>query len=753
MKKKVLMKRILTALAMTAMIPAGETWAEYVTGSKDNKDYTIHIDWAGNRTWNTEELPYYQEWAWSDKIYYSDFNKVEISGENWWTQAAGLEISNLKHGDMQNTDLEITVSDESSENQDALQVTGNDNDFHVKNFTATVKGADSDAIDIVNTATKSKVEIHGNLTANVSNGNGIRANASVNDASSSQIIVDGETKITLTGESVNWEKQDGMLHDILTGSYNPAAVYAGNDSSNGTLVYRKVIGTGTYTLGQEAKGQGIVELKGKTTINIGSNNYGLYAGKNGQISVGGDLDLELTSAEAENAVGIAAKNSNLVYDDKGNFHLYEPGVGYDLPITDTTPDTSANHFGSSVILNGDENVINVGTNNKAIYAEGVDANGNSNTVESGDNGIGYFAITGNVAAENGGRIDLHATDTDKTNSLTGDLTADGKADDGTASSASLSGYDVGMKGKAAATAGGTVSLTADHDVSLMGALTASGKKSQAFMTSKGGTNYIQYKSVIDNAGGLGESAKIVSALYAEHGGKIGLTGSFNYIGAGIDYLGEDGEGSESSSRRAVWAYDKADISITGGVQIEADYSVQDDPTGKNSTNMAIVAGTATGLDKDTVNDTTNLDRATVTVKYDSESAIKGDIVSAYAGKVDITPGNLDAKINITGNLLAGNNGILNVDLGNGGTLTGRADDYGDASADKEITGYHHGDGTESGFYNPAFSSQILAGGAVNLTMGAGSTWNVTGQSWITSINTEKQKRPQMCLLQKILLML
>lgn len=74
--------------------------------------------------------------------------------------------------------------------------------------------------------------------------------------------------------------------------------------------------------------------------------------------------------------------------------------------------------------------------------------------------------------------------------------------------------------------------------------------------------------------------------------------------------------------------------------------------------------------------------------------------------------------------MAGNNGILNVDLGNGGTLTGRADDYGDATEGHTT------------YFNPAFSSAIYAGGDVTLNIGSGSIWNVTGQSWVTNLSGE-----------------
>ena len=65
-------------------------------------------------------------------------------------------------------------------------------------------------------------------------------------------------------------------------------------------------------------------------------------------------------------------------------------------------------------------------------------------------------------------------------------------------------------------------------------------------------------------------------------------------------------------------------------------------------------------------------------------------------------------------------------------MTGRADDYGDAGIDAEGDEGH----AASEFFDPAFSSHIYKGGEVNLTMGENSRWNVTGQSWITRINTE-----------------
>ena len=85
--------------------------------------------------------------------------------------------------------------------------------------------------------------------------------------------------------------------------------------------------------------------------------------------------------------------------------------------------------------------------------------------------------------------------------------------------------------------------------------------------------------------------------------------------------------------------------------------------------------------------------------------------------------NSKGSIAVYGNVMAGNNGELNLDLGAGGYLSGRVDDYQDANLKDGI-----------GFFNPEFSREVTEAGTVNLTMGEGSTWNVTGQSWVTKLD-------------------
>ena len=241
------------------------------------------------------------------------------------------------------------------------------------------------------------------------------------------------------------------------------------------------------------------------------------------------------------------------------------------------------------------------------------------------------------------------------------------------------------------------------------------------------------KDVIDGKENKFKDKRFISALYAEDGANIELTGE-NTVGTWAKST------DANTLERTVWAYSSDDtigssISFDGAVQIGTDsYSVS-----PNSADVAIAAGTATGLIASDVIGF-NGERSTVTLNYDNfsdgnRSSISGDILSAYAGQVDIIGKSADAGIKITGNLLAGNNGILNVNLGKGGVLTGRADDYGDAGANESGVGSGN-DGHQSlEFFDPAFSSDIYKGGEVNLTMGENSRWNVTGQSWITRINT------------------
>ena len=298
-----------------------------------------------------------------------------------------------------------------------------------------------------------------------------------------------------------------------------------------------------------------------------------------------------------------------------------------------------------------------------------------------------------------------------------------------------------------------VSLNAKNSNVLRGAVYAQGADSEIVLQgydegSNSLKNELYSRKVIDDARDLrskgeteDEKKDVISALYAEEGASITLNGNENIIRTKID-------SSSSILERAVWAYNgegsSSSININGYTDIATDSyedSFIDNQTALNSKDVAVAAGTAVGLNYDTVakKPTSVVDgRAAVNINYENNesgalSSITGDILSAYDGLVNIDTGDSGSGIRIRGNLLAGNNGVLNVDLGNGGTLIGRADDYGDAGLNGNNDG---GEGHQSSeFFDPAFSSTIYQGGVIKLDMGADSTWEVTGQSWITEINT------------------
>lgn len=770
MKKKILMKHILAALTVAAMVPIGQAWATEIpsTWNPTVQGNKLIIQQATNTVRS--------DYTYQDKPL-SKFETVEIYFNALGSGVRPVGVYSARY-DLTNTNVIVHTTGEQS-NNDALHFTNHYPHFNAKSLTIYADAKGSDAVNLSrDITTNTSVNISGDLTAIVKDGNGIRANASVSGDYLASITVGGKTDITIQADAGNF------LSAYANGAaVNPTAIWAGSDAGSG----------------QKAQGRGEINLKGKTTITLNGNGlsgdgwgallgngqvYGISAGKNGSIQVN---DVEIT-ANGSYSYGISASDVNITYNS----------------------DNTENRYGSIVTLNGDANVITMkGDNSYAIYAEGVDAKGNSNTVQSGESGIGSFAITGDIAAENGGNITLEAikennlTDKDgnligNRGSLTGNILASGQngenkstvdlyvkdtfsmtgnaeakaggtvnltagsyggltgslTADGAGSSASLGGYNVAMKdGNAEATAGGTVSLTADNYGSLTGNLTADGAGSSAsFITdnvlfmegnaaatnggmvdleSTYGNTVTASDTIVSNGNG-----NVVSALYADNG-TVNLTGASNAISSNYTITGD------KDKERTLWAQNKGTINVYGQTSIAAsnvgdnETTTEDGEITDNNRGIAIAAGMDTITDTDTNYNMADTERSHVNIVYSGSSSVTGDIAAGYGGKITISANQVRALANgeesepslhLTGNALAANGGIVNINLGKGGSFTGRADDYGDAGS-----GESSGHGTT--FFNPAFSNEIKHGGAVNFTMGEGSTWKVKGQSWITSIDT------------------
>ena len=309
---------------------------------------------------------------------------------------------------------------------------------------------------------------------------------------------------------------------------------------------------------------------------------------------------------------------------------------------------------------------------------------------------------------------------------------------------------------------GTTTVEAENDISITssqyGILAQSGTVD---VKSTAGSNIIRAFTAItpeSDSAAAEETAEEEAAekrdavaVYAKDNAVINLTSGTD----GVNYIAtEIAEKDSTANERTIWAQRGGKINITGQTFIiasNANTYTEDTIEGEeqvkgNAVGIAITAGSEqipdTGKnDKGEIIGIDDTLRSHVTVEYNNandsplNSFISGDIVSGYGGLIDIQDTD-NSGLDLTGNALAANGGKLNLDLGNGGTWLGRADDYGDAGVINDNEGNAGGVTNDHvTFFDPAFSNEIIQGGQVNLTMGEGSRWNINGQSWITSIKT------------------
>ena len=482
---------------------------------------------------------------------------------------------------------------------------------------------------------------------------------------------------------------------------------------------------------------------------VTSNGYNQISAGNAIYALGEKSTAKVTSQTANNEFTTSA--AGVVAYQGSNVELYAK-QGENIIDADATGIIAADYYGigenSKVNLVAKKNQItSVGYGIRAAAKGDVDLNAtvadNVISVKDAPKDDSNEIITSAIFADTVSDVDLVA---DASNSIYANQTTITNKETGETG-------DYGTAYAVNALSGSSVDLAAGEQNYLLGAVYANGTGTIVDVKGKDGstaTNVVRSYTEIAGAGDIDTTSKVIdgeetnkfkdkrfiSALYAEDGANIELTGE-NKIGTWAD------NNDANTLERTVWAYSSDDkigssISFDGAVQIGTD-SYSSSP---NSADVAIAAGTATDLTKEDVDRFINdpdAKRSTVTIEYDDfknaegnyagSSYISGDILSAYAGQVDIKGKSADVGIKITGNLLAGNNGILNVDLGNGGYLAGRIDDYQDAGTNNTEAANGH-----LNFYNPEFSSTIYGTGTVKLDMGKNSYWRVTGQSWVTSIS-------------------
>lgn len=587
----------------------------------------------------------------------------------------------------------------------------------------------------------SKVDIIGNTFVHGDNGALVIQGNNGKDISE-QVTVDGNlfasadsgAAITLTDTNVKVTGDEVLIGTGLV-SVNSKKNIEGDLRTNGTVTGIAVdLIDSTLSVGQD------VSVHSEDSVGINVKNSDFTA--NGNVSISGeDTALKIENYSLNN-VELGNLNSiNFIVADNKALDLSGK-----LTISGTTFFESTSEKSTAVDVKENSTF----TSNGSVTALGgqygfkVASDGANVTINAGENGI-------NLIKANEYRKDFVNENEGFSNAVnvSGDNTEFSIAGDGNilqAGKISEGGYG----NETAISAVGqnrNVNIEAgDFGNYIGGAVYANGDSVKVDISSNGGDNVI----LSSTHGKNNENVHLVSAVFADAGADVRLkaeTGGTNYIQTSFEGMSDTA--NHKDSERTLWAYDGGNISLDGRTVIIASNSGKyTDGKKGNALGIAVAAG-GRDLPKDG-NDEPFIDTvdnwSNVNIDYDSsntkQSYIEGDVVAGYGGEINIgqnliefynkdiisTGGN--NSLYLKGNLLSANTGELNVDFGKGGTWIGRADDYGDAGT---IENYEE----HQNFYNPAFSNDIIAGGAVNVKMGEGSTWVLTGQSWITSLEADK----------------
>ena len=644
---------------------------------------------------------------------------------------------------------------------------------------------------------------NGNININNESGSGVGANtnANINLTAGNDIIINSVATNGIVPADNNGIFTKGANSNITAGgnmfimavadksaSGLESSVQVSNPAATLNIDVEKTLSI--YAEGERAYGISLAGLK-SSEINaaesiyvtaVGKNDFDTYAyhtsGISSKLISDGDINLTMNLLSNKYDYGLAStvlvdKNDGDGIDDVVTIsgkNININAVGKENAavqgVYNAFYKNDANDKGSNTLeIKATENVEIISNtengNSRGIYTEFADTNIKANNitvkaVSESDNARSYGIVVeqytdGWLDIDNASNVNLHSVQNnnvygadnairanllyDALNEASTNITLTADNGDNTVGAGTIDDKGFGSGSAIWAVAnnfesvGTNVDLYAGNANNIAGAVYAYGTTTsvdvQGLNNSNSQYNDIRSAASIANAGGL-TNTTVISALYAEAGAQINVSGENNTILSYADY------DKPEILERAVWAYDRADITIDGATTISTDSYEKS----SNSNDIAIAAGTGTNLDEDLVNAPV-ADRSTVTLTYNNyangaKSSITGNILSAYTGTVDIkAEEGTNAGIDVTGDLLAGNNGILKVDLGDGGILKGRADDYGDAGVVNN--------GHTNTFKDPAFSSEIHKGGEVNLTMGDNSRWNVTGQSWITSITTSDEE--------------
>ncbi|WP_303997261.1 autotransporter outer membrane beta-barrel domain-containing protein [Megamonas hypermegale] len=564
----------------------------------------------------------------------------------------------------------------------------------------------------------------GNAKADITAGGAIHIDTKTADTNGNK--VEG-IQVTSSNDEIKLKANDEITVNVESNQAFGVSATAGNiniESANGNIEISAV-----------AHNNGLTSARG---ISIADSNR-----ENGtKIALNTSKNILVSAENAGTSIGVYSKrglidldgdNVQLIANSTGNNNMYSKAYG--IYTSDGTADIDSKT--NTVILTNvikDNNGNFIANDNKESLGYGIWAESSSlSDVNSTDSTGIYYTDTG-IYSRTNSEVKLQAGTTNEivaesygidAGASTITLTATTDSNIISAGTVEDSGIGAGVGNAVAISAltASTVKLDAGNTNALAGTLYA--KDSGTTVTLEADKNNVIQSSQRRTQTENEQEQNFVTALYARDNANVTLTagdGGSNYIASEAGTLGAD------ELERTVWAHKGADININGTTVIRASNAETNEIWQEgmgNSKGVAVTAGTGV-WDPASPPDFNVADADRSIVNINGDATIYGDVASAYEGLVNINTDGTHSTV-LEGNALAGNGGKLNINLGEGGQWDGRADDYGDASV--------MGENGHQSFFAPAFSSEISQGGQVNLTMGNNSTWNVRGQSWITSIDT------------------
>lgn len=463
MKGKNLERAVILGLLLSTSI-YGTAWASAVGVKPDETEETLNKNYEGGLYIDDNK----QEFGGNALAQYETVVIKVDDAANMRKDGIFLTGYNIK---APNTDFDITINRIDTAHGIYLARSGDADDnvptyLEIGNYKADISAPNSNAFEIsceeafgIKESVK-EAKINGNFTATVENGNGIKVSSSSSedlDKKEAVLNIKGKTDITIKADIVKdttmiWRDNKSSV-GAVEANYAPAGIYAGNttcnfefkgatveitDPSSGITITLPNYGAGhyhnfEYKYGLNTKGLAVINLFGEVDVKTeGEGNFGIYAGKNGEINLNanGNSILNVTASGA-NSYGIAAINSNLVYgntiDVYKEFSYGDGAVPGEYEISGIVLDESANTYGSTVVLNGTNNTITMAEGGKALYADAKNSTANDKEViiKSGDGGIGNLDVKGDIVATNSGKINLKINDWAD---VTGDIEATNKGE-------------------------------------------------------------------------------------------------------------------------------------------------------------------------------------------------------------------------------------------------------------------------------------------------------------------------------------